>query len=158
MASGLFICFCSTAVERIACYFGTEPRDCVPDLSAREAGFTLIELVIALAIVGILASIAYPSYQEHLRKGFRAAAQEQLMEIAQRQQQFFIDNRMFAADLATLNLTTPPDMATRYNITIAVGAGSPPTYVATATATGSQAADGNLSINSAGTKTPADKW
>ena len=114
--------------------------------------------MIVVAIVGILAVVAYPSYQEHIRKGYRAAAQEYLMEIAHREQQYFIDNRSFAADVATLNLTTAADVASRYNIAIAVVAGPPPTYTVTATATGAQAPDGNLSINSAGTKTPANKW
>jgi type IV pilus assembly protein PilE len=124
----------------------------------RNPGFTLIELLIAVAIVAILTVIAYPSYQEHIRKGYRAAAQEHLMEIAQREQQYFIDNRTFAWDVATLNLETPPDVSIRYTIEIDPVPGLPPGYTVKATAKGSQLADGNLSINSAGTKTPADKW
>lgn len=124
----------------------------------RSDGFTLIELMITVAIVAILAAVAYPSYQEHVRKGFRAAAQEHLMDIAHRQQQYFIDNRSYAADLATLNMTTSADLANRYDIAIALAAGPPPTYQITATAKGPQAADVDLGLNSAGEKTPVGKW
>ena len=53
-------------------------------------GFTLLELMIVVAIVGILASIAYPSYMDHVRKGNRAKAQAFLMDVAQRQQNYLL--------------------------------------------------------------------
>ena len=51
---------------------------------ARSGGFTLIEILVAITVVAILASIAYPSYQDHMRKGRRAAAQAFLVDAASR--------------------------------------------------------------------------
>ncbi|GAB7546166.1 type IV pilin protein [Cupriavidus sp. 8B] len=126
----------------------------------RQSGFTLVELMITVAIVGILASIAYPSYISYLVKGRRSSAQASLMDIAQRQQQYLLDARSYASSLATLNVTPPTDVSTYYTITIAVTAGPPPTFTATATpvAGTSQASDVTLSINNAGAKTPANTW
>lgn len=121
----------------------------------RPAGFSLIELMIAVVIVGILASVALPSYNEHVRKGRRAAAQSYLMDLAQRQQQYFLDNRSYASSASALGYSsTPPDVSPYYTVAINVAGGPPPTYSITATATGSQTSDscGNLTINSAGTK------
>jgi type IV pilus assembly protein PilE len=117
----------------------------------------------AMVLVGILAAIAIPSYNIHLMKGYRAAAQDHLMDIAQRQQSYFLDNRSYASGttaeiLAMLDTSTPMDVAARYNITFAVTAGPPPAFSVTATAKGEQLTDGNLSINNAGNKTPAEKW
>lgn len=126
----------------------------------RQRGFTLIEVMIALVVVALLAAIAYPSYLQQVVKSNRSTAQSHLMDIAQRQQQYLLDNRSYAADVATLSLTTPTSVSGLYTISIAVVAGPPPTFTATATpiAGKAQASDGTLTINSAGTKTPTDKW
>lgn len=65
-------------------------------------GFTLVELMIAVAIIAILASIAVPNYSQHLVKSRKAAADSFLMDIAQLQEQYLLDNRSYAPDLATL--------------------------------------------------------
>lgn len=59
------------------------------------AGFTLIEVMIVVAIVGILTAIAYPSYQEYVRKSKRADARTQLLEAAQYMQRFYSQNDRF---------------------------------------------------------------
>lgn len=120
-------------------------------------GFTLVELMIVVAIVGILASIAIPSYVEYVKKGRRAAAQSHLMEIAQREQQYLLDARTYAASLTTLGITTPTDVANYYTIQVNV-ADAPPSFAITATAQGTQTSDGNLTLDSTGAKTPTGKW
>lgn len=123
-------------------------------------GFTLVELMVAVVIIGILASIVVPSYQDYLRKGRRAAAQAVLMDVAQKQQQYLLDARSYAADLSTLNISVPADVTKYYTITLAVGDGAPPTFTATATPDSGtdQASDPTLTIDNTGKKTPADKW
>lgn len=125
----------------------------------RQSGFTLVEVMIVVAIVAILATIALPSYQEHVRRGHRAAAQTEMMEIANRQQQFFLANRMYAATLGALNYALPTDVDARYEpALVANNDATPPTFTITFTAEGAQLADGNLVLDSVGNKTPEDKW
>lgn len=127
----------------------------------RRSGVTLVELMIAVAIVGILAAIAFPSYQRYTVSTHRASAQSHLLDIAQNQQQYLVDNRAYASTLADLNgMTTPADVSQYYTITIDVSAGPPPTFTATATpkAGTAQAGDVTLTINNVGTKTPPEKW
>jgi len=125
----------------------------------RQAGFTLIELMIAVVIIGILASIAYPSYLSYVQRGHRAAAQSEMMDIANRQQQFFLANRRYATSLAELNYTLPSDVSARYTAAVNTNnAATPPVFAIQFSATGAQASDGNLGLNSAGQKTPEAKW
>lgn len=124
-----------------------------------QAGFTLVELMIAVAIVGILSMIAYPSYQSYLLKGNRASAQAFLLNVAQRQQQYFLDNRTYAPDLATLLATTPTvpnDVSPYYVITATTSAGPPPGFLIKATPQGRQNSNNEpeLTINQSGAKTP----
>jgi len=65
-------------------------------------GFTLIELMITVAIMGILASVAYPSYTSYLTRSNRAEALRELVRVANLQEQFYVDNRTYTADFTNL--------------------------------------------------------
>ncbi|MFR0691626.1 type IV pilin protein [Enterobacterales bacterium AE_CKDN230030158-1A_HGKHYDSX7] len=123
-------------------------------------GFTLIELMVALAVVAILATIAYPSYQQFVIRGKRSAAQAQMMDIANRQQQYLLANRAFASksDLIATGYSLPSEVADNYGYDITLGGAAPPTFIITFTPIGVQASDGNLTLGSDGSKTPASKW
>jgi len=96
----------------------------------KERGFTLIELMIVVAIVGILAAVAYPSYQDHVRKGNRAAAQAFMMEVAQRQQNYLLNKRKYAASLSLLKVTAPDDVARVYQDLAITVVATPPSFTA----------------------------
>jgi type IV pilus assembly protein PilE len=125
--------------------------------SYRERGFTLVELMITVVIIGILASIAYPSYTSQILKTHRSSAQAEMLDIASRQQQFLMANRAYA-DKTTLEASgysLPSSVSARYTYSIAVVA-SPPSFTITFTPQGAQAGDGNLTLDSTGAKT--GKW
>jgi type IV pilus assembly protein PilE len=133
--------------------------------AARFGGFSLIELMVTMAIIAILAAIAYPSYQRHLVKGSRAEAQSYLMDAAQRQQQFLMDSRAYAADAATLNDAPNERVTQYYTVTFATdanggGCAPAPCFVLTATpiAGTRQAIDPVLTLDNTGRKTPSSVW
>lgn len=126
----------------------------------RAAGFTLVEAMVVTVVIAILAAIAYPSYQSYVIRTNRSVAQQYLMSVANRQEQYRLDANSYTSTLGTggLALTTPAEIAGRYTFAIAITAGPPPGYTVTATAIGPQASDGPLTLASDGTKSPAAKW
>jgi len=119
-----------------------------------------MELMITVAIIGILVAIALPSYQQYLIRGNRAAAQAQMMDIANREQQYFLANRSYAdkATLVSNGYALPTDVSNKYSYDVTAPSGSVPTFTITFTPTGSQTTDGALTLNNDGVKTPASKW
>jgi type IV pilus assembly protein PilE len=122
----------------------------------RRRGFTLAEVMIVVAIIGILSAIAYPIYQDQLRKGRRASAQTFMLSLASKQQQYLADSRQYALGatfLTTLSQTTPTDVATYYTLTVEPAiATTPPSFTLVATPQGPQAADGILKLTHLGGK------
>lgn len=76
-------------------------------------GFSLIELMVVVAIIGVLSAVGYPSFMSHLAKASKSEAQQVLISISQRQAQYFMDAREYAASLGTdgLNMIIPKNSA-----------------------------------------------
>jgi len=119
-------------------------------------GFTLIEILIALALVAILATIAYPSYASAIRRAHRAEAQGYMLALALREQRYMSDARTFTANIGTLGVSPPTDLVPFYSFAIATP--NDTTFVITATAIGSQVDDGNLTLDQSGARMPTSKW
>lgn len=143
----------------------------------RSAGITLIELMVVVVIIAILAAVAIPSYRDYIIRGNRSAAQQFILTIANRQEQFRLDARSYAsligAGAGGLGLTAPPELATRYTFSMTNDAAYPnaTTYTITATPVAGSAQErdlyepigstnlvGPLTLDNLGTKAPADKW
>ena len=88
-------------------------------LQKLQHGFTLVELMITVAIVGILAAIAYPSYTSYTIKSNRAAAQAHMLEVAQAQVTYLNDSRRYATSATELALTAPTAVSGKYTVNIA---------------------------------------
>lgn len=122
-----------------------------------QRAFTLIELMIVVLILGVIASIAYPNYENYLTRTYRTAAQQYMLELASAQQQYLVDNRSYTSTIANLGVNAPDSISGLYSVSITVTT-APPGFAITATAEGKQEADGDLTLNHLGVKAPADKW
>ena len=130
-------------------------------------GFTLLEVMIVLVIVGVLAAIALPSYSQHITRANRTQAKQFMQDIANRQEQYLLDQRSYTATIGSggLGMTPPSETSGLYTFAAAAGGndclgGALPTpgYSITATAIGGQANDGALCLDSVNNRTPVAKW
>jgi|JI10StandDraft_1071094.scaffolds.fasta_scaffold695869_1 type IV pilus assembly protein PilE len=117
------------------------------------AGFTLIEMMITVAILGILVAVGYPSYMGQLAKGRRADARAALVDLAQRMERYYTERSTYAT--ATLGGTgIYPSTSPQGYYTMSITNKTATTFTVQATPTGSQASDacGNLTYDQAGVK------
>lgn len=120
----------------------------------RYRGFTLIELMVVLVIIGILVSIAYPSYVEYVRKGNRAEGQAFLSDVAARQERYFSQNNAYitsGASLSKLGLSNAKSSTDKYNLSLSKVADDGG-YTLTATNTFNDAKCTTLTLNARGVK------
>lgn len=129
--------------------------------NSKIVGFTLMELLISVAIVGILASVAYPSYVDFVARSNRTEALSELLRYANMQEQYYVDTKSYAETMKAFGSTTN-DLTTdseNYKITVNITTSG---YKLTATAQGSQATNdsscGTLSVTETGIKSPLSCW
>lgn len=136
-----------------------------PRTRDKVKGFTLIEVIITVAIIGILASIAYPSYTEYIWRANRGEAQRELLRLANLEEQLFVDQRIYTADMTVLGMPDNPylvpiNAAPGRELYSISGVINGRTFVLTATAVGYQANDEaaclTLAVNESGLKTPIE--
>lgn len=129
--------------------------------SKRIQGFTLIEVMIVVAVIGILAAVAYPSYQNSVLKSRRTAAQGCLVEMAQFMERFYTTNMRYDKNTASVDVVLPDtscrsDLADSYTFEFMEDEPTQTTYAIQAVPKGSQQADnarcGTLTLTQAGTK------
>ena len=130
----------------------------------RQRGFTLIELMTVVIIVAVLLAIALPAYQNQVTRTYRASAISEMLEIANRQEQFLLSNRSYTNDANDISYDLPSDLTDFYTFTIStVSASAAPEFtIRFSPISGSrQDGDGWLQLDEQGSKTAqggAEKW
>ncbi len=130
----------------------------------RWGGFTLMEVLIVMTILGILAAIAIPNYSEYIRRGHRSDAKAMLLQAAQWQERVRTETNAYAAALPAGLTAVPATGPARYTISVALAGGA---YTLTATPVGASAGDpcGSFTLTGTGvrgltgaTRTTVECW
>lgn len=119
------------------------------------SGMTLIELMIVVAVIGIIAAIAYPNFTDYVKQSRRADAMGELMKLQMAQEEYRLRNTSYAT-IADLGFTSSSEF-----YTFSVSNLGAETYTLTATAKGAQVSDtecATMSINQNDQKTPTTCW
>lgn len=121
--------------------------------AARPRGFTLIEMMVVLVVIGLVAAVAYPSYSTQVAKSRRADAKQSLIELAQKLERFYTERSTYAG--ATLGSTgIYPSSSVGGYYTLAIATQTAAGFTLTATPTGKQTGDacGTFGYNQVGDK------
>ena len=121
----------------------------------KKNGFTLVELMITVAIVAILAAIALPSYQDSVRKTRRATAQADLMELASFMERFFTENNKYHENNAVTPVAVSPPFVDTAFYTYSLPVKTATSFTLRATPSGTQTSDdcGTMSLSQTGQRT-----
>ena len=92
-----------------------------------QKGFTLIELMIVIAIIGILAAIAIPQFSAYRKRSYNAAAQSDLRNATTAQEAYFVDEQTYATAVGTLVPATY-GLVTSQNVSLSVASANASTY------------------------------
>ncbi|MGR9106690.1 MAG: type IV pilin protein [Gammaproteobacteria bacterium] len=119
---------------------------------SNQRGFTLLELMVTVAVVGILAGIAYPAYQGQIRSTRRADAQAELLQMANFMERFFTENSRYDQDMTGTAVSLPPPTGNDPKYAYALNPVGPGSYTLRATPIGPQTGDGFLELTDSGVR------
>lgn len=124
-------------------------------MKTAQKGFTLIEVMIVVVIIGILAAIAYPSYDEYVKRGYRTEGQAFLNDVAARQERYYSQNNTYVTDHSDVNklgLANRNSATGKYRIRIVEGNANQGGYLLVAQQRFGDTKCGNLRLNALGEK------